>query len=643
MTVCVPDSGHAPRRLSGNSIRKAGGRKRNHCKKFDFEMTSSASASRAAREREKPAKTTRRRHGPGRASARLRTVFFLLSLAVTMAGAPAHAATREEPFPVFYDDGRAFQRAIARAQSAAPFQARVTGITLPHHLLAMDLIAGGLALLRTRQYERIVLLSPDHFRRGDTPCSVPVRDFSTCFGLVRTDTKGVEALLQSPVVSASNLFSHEHGVQAILPFLAHYFPDVPVLPVAIGISSKQKDWDALADALRPLLTDKTLLVQSTDFSHYLPWEEAARHDSETFRVLASGNPERVADLHQPRHLDSRAAQYLQLKLQQEAYNARPTVVANANSGEYPPAGEPALAETTSYIVQVYSAEHLPASALPGARAIAGRYCFAGDFFTGRHARRHLEHTEKRRRLAQKIRELTAGAPLIVNFEGVLAPECPPLFPEMDESRLPPPKWRLCMRRELTLDLLKELNVIAASLANNHSSDYGPAAYASTKKALSENGITVLERDSLAEFNGFAVAAVTDVDNSHARRCFLLGERNLRHVRSTSGDKPLFAFVHWGREGHPAPGQRERHLASLLEARGVSLIIGHHPHQSGKLESGASGTIAWSLGNFFFDQPGARANGALLEVTFFPQGTFWVRQIPVGNLYSSIAKGDSTSR
>ena len=51
---------------------------------------------------------------------------------------------------------------------------------------------------------------------------------------------------------------------------------------------------------------------------------------------------------------------------------------------------------------------------------------------------------------------------------------------------------------------------------------------------------------------------------------------------------------------------------------------------------AGGEIAfvYSLGNFVFDQSRADATGALLEVRFFDQGTFFSRIIRIPNFYSN---------
>ena len=132
------------------------------------------------------------------------------------------------------------------------------------------------------------------------------------------------------------------------------FPGARVVAVALHRDSQPSQWDSLAQTLAPLLTSDTLLIQSTDFSHYLPWPQARRYDQETLRVLSTGDPDAVVGLKQPQHLDSRGAQYLQLRLQKQVYQARPAVMASRNSQEY--AAQP-LESTTSYLVQVYSPEN----------------------------------------------------------------------------------------------------------------------------------------------------------------------------------------------------------------------------------------------------------------------------------------------
>lgn len=260
---------------------------------------------------------------------------------------------RERPFPAAYPGGL-FAASIEAAGAVPSASGRVSGLILPHHLLAADLIAKGFAHVREGGYRRIVILSPDHFSRGITSFSVPARDFLTPLGTVLLDREGAAALLRNGLVSESSLFSHEHGVGALLPFIANHFPGAFVLPVAIGKRSTLEEWSVLAALLAPLAGNDALIVQSTDFSHYLDREETAKRDAESLAVILSCDPERAIPLRQPGHIDSRGALFVQMTLQR-SLGARPSVVAHSSSFEYNPI-ETEKSGGTSYFVIVYGAE-----------------------------------------------------------------------------------------------------------------------------------------------------------------------------------------------------------------------------------------------------------------------------------------------
>lgn len=258
---------------------------------------------------------------------------------------------RHGPFPSAYP-GSLFIAALEAAASIDPLPYTVSGLILPHHLLAADLIAQGFACARKGGYRRVVVLTPDHFNRGRTPFSVPGRDFLTSLGTALLDREGAAALLRNDMVSESNLFSHEHGVQALLPFIVHHFPDALVLPVAIGRDSQPDEWRALSRSLESLVGTGTLIVQSTDFSHYLNKEETARRDAESIAVLLSHAPERTLSLHQPDNIDSKGALFVQMTLQ-KALGASPVLLAHSSSFEYN-AAEAEKSGGTSYITAAYT-------------------------------------------------------------------------------------------------------------------------------------------------------------------------------------------------------------------------------------------------------------------------------------------------
>jgi poly-gamma-glutamate synthesis protein (capsule biosynthesis protein) len=330
------------------------------------------------------------------------------------------------------------------------------------------------------------------------------------------------------------------------------------------------------------------------------------------RVLSVGDPDAVLGLKQPQHLDSRGAQYLQLRLQKQVYQARPAVMASRNSQEY--TAQP-LDSTTSYLVQVFSPENLPIHGVQ-------RFCFAGDTFFGRYLAGKLARLTWREGLVKRVRQFTGGAPLIVNLEGVMMAECP----------ADPGPLKLCMAARPALDILQDLNVVAVSLANNHSHDFGESSYHTMQRLLTDAGITVLENRTVKDLGPFRLAAGTDLDNRQEPLRALLTDIDLARFEAVPPDKPRFAFLHWGQEFTATPGPREQALAARIVASGVELIIGSHPHRAGALTGDRQQCLAFSLGNFIFDQRRPGVSGALLEVIFYPQGTYFLRLHPLGNLY-----------
>jgi AmmeMemoRadiSam system protein B len=523
-------------------------------------------------------------------------------------------------FAPFYTDRTMLDAAVERAADFAPLAQAPSGLTVPHHLLADRLVAGGVRLAAGHDYDRIILLSPDHFRQARKPFATTTRGFETLLGNVATDAEAARALLgATPLVEESCLFAAEHGVAALLPFVAHYIPGTPVLPVAISIRTTRADWEALANALAPLVTPRTLILQSTDFSHYLPHHGARVRDQQTLNVLASGSLDAIAGFNQPEHLDSAGAMYVHTALQQRQRGAAPRVVANENGQQYTGSF---VAETTSYMVVAFMPPDAPPSPLP---AGAQRFFMAGDTFFGRGMSRALLDEDAAERVEDAVLAATGGAPIVANLEGVLLPYLPSALPELV----------LAMPAAQAVAWLKRLNVVAVSLANNHALDIGPSGYAETLAALETAGIGAIGQGQRLDIAGAALVALGDLGTNASQQTMLIDTPLLDRLTVTDATTPVIAFAHWGEEYVAEPGARETMLAEEMRRRGAAVIVGAHPHRaSGPVTALGGGDTAmlYSLGNFLFDQTADRASGALAEITVFEQGTVFVRRLELANLY-----------
>jgi hypothetical protein len=227
----------------------------------------------------------------------------------------------------------------------------------------------------------------------------------------------------------------------------------------------------------------------------------------------------------------------------------------------------------------------------------------------------------RRRVAAELQRRLRGCPLLLNLEGVLS-----------EDGRAGHALQLAMPADHTLRRLRELGVVAVSLANNHSRDLGDAAYAAMAARLREAGLQVLEHGVPQQLGPLRIVAFSDLDNTPVPRAALLTPQALRAALATPAD---LAFMHWGREFSAAPGARERELAQALQAAGVTMVVGAHPHRASagiRLLGGLDAVWVPSLGNFIFDQRAPRASGAVLQISRFAQGTHALRLIPLPDVF-----------
>ncbi len=549
----------------------------------------------------------------------------LLIFATAASAAPA-CPPDDADYPPFYKDSRLFDGPIAEAATLAPSSRRLTGIVVPHHLTAAHLVALGFQAASGQAYKRIVILAPDHFRGSSKPFATTKRGFSTVYGRVATDADAARTLLDmADIVEESCLFDKDHGVRAMLPFIRHYFPGAAVVPVAVSLRSGRDDWERMAAKLQSMVDADTLVVESTDFSHYLPHHEARRRDQETLNVMASGSLDQLALLTQPAHLDSLGALYIQTRLQVRAWGALPVVIANENQQQY---DTRTIAETTSYIVVLFGPDD--GTRVDPVPDDVETVIFAGDVNFGRAMKHALIGDGAEERVLDAVRARTRGAPLVVNLEGVILPNVPEALDDMT----------LAMPRDLTLDWLRKLNVAAVGLANNHAMDLGASGYAETLDALGEAGIPQFGQGEAVALGSLDIVGLTDIDTNGSPQVDLLTPELLDRLVRPDGRRPVVAFVHWGREYVTEPSERERMLAEEMRLRSVTAIVGAHPHvASDDLEALAGGEtlLAYSLGNFLFDQTAAKSSGALLELKVFRQGTVAARLVPLPNLFELATK------
>jgi hypothetical protein len=187
-------------------------------------------------------------------------------------------------------------------------------------------------------------------------------------------------------------------------------------------------------------------------------------------------------------------------------------------------------------------------------------------------------------------------------------------------------------------VLVDTNFKAVSVANNHSFDYCYKGFLQTLTNLEQAGV-VSVGGGLTEYEAYSPKYVMVKDDS--LKIVMLGfsafgkgymealdgtggiaiTNDVNKICSSVATAKLnsdlvIVSLHFGEEYKTLPGIVERDLAEAVVDCGADLIVGHHPHVVQPLEKYNDKYIAYSLGNFIFDQNFSpeTMSGAILDVT-----------------------------
>jgi len=136
---------------------------------------------------------------------------------------------------------------------------------------------------------RVVLMGPSHFL-GFRGLAVPATEaFLTPLGPVPLDREAIEGLLDLPQVALNDAaHAREHSIEVQLPFLQKVLDKFALVPLLTG----EVPPEAVAEVLSRLWDGpETLIVISSDLSHYLDYESARVRDLDTAKAIRTLRPE----------------------------------------------------------------------------------------------------------------------------------------------------------------------------------------------------------------------------------------------------------------------------------------------------------------------------------------------------------------
>lgn len=133
--------------------------------------------------------------------------------------------------------------------------------------------------------KRVVLIGPSHHEPFDGLAISSADWFETPLGLIPVDRHAESHLMKIPGVQVNeSAHAREHSLEVQLPFLQYLLSDFKIVPIVVGNARPElvaKVLDTLWDS------PETLVVISSDLSHYLDYDSACDLDSETSQAIIS--------------------------------------------------------------------------------------------------------------------------------------------------------------------------------------------------------------------------------------------------------------------------------------------------------------------------------------------------------------------
>ncbi|MFH1257511.1 MAG: AmmeMemoRadiSam system protein B [Candidatus Micrarchaeota archaeon] len=192
------------------------------------------------------------------------------------------AAVANSFYPGGKDELEAQIKKFISDSGEVQFEGRLAALVEPHagYVYSGPTAACGYKLLQSHKkgIKKILLLGPSHYAGFYGACESGFDEWETPLGNIKTETVAdkVDRKYRDLFPTIPEAHIPEHCLEVQLPFLQIAMKkDFRIIPLLLG----EVDCGALANALLPLIDASTLVIASSDLSHYHSYNDAIRMDA----------------------------------------------------------------------------------------------------------------------------------------------------------------------------------------------------------------------------------------------------------------------------------------------------------------------------------------------------------------------------
>ncbi len=183
------------------------------------------------------------------------------------------------------------------AQAAVPaIEGRIRALVVPHagYIYSGQVAAYGFKAVAGQSYKTVVLIGNSHQAGFDGAAVYPAGKFVTPLGAVEIDADLAQKLMASSgkFGAQENIHGREHSLEVELPFLQKTLGTFKLVPILLGAETMELA-QAVGEALAKNCDADTLVIASTDLSHYPAYKDAQFADGKTVEAVLSGSADNL--------------------------------------------------------------------------------------------------------------------------------------------------------------------------------------------------------------------------------------------------------------------------------------------------------------------------------------------------------------
>lgn len=170
---------------------------------------------------------------------------------------------------------------------------RIYGIVSPHagYVYSGAVAANGFYEVSSMDFKDVVMVGPNHYGIGSWVAAMKEGEWETPLGEVSVNSEMVKEIASRSSILDFDDFAHsrDHCLEVQLPFLQSIKQDFRIVPIILVSQRSDTTYD-LGNAISETIVEKsgidsTLLIASSDFTHYEPNSDAHRKDGELIKAI----------------------------------------------------------------------------------------------------------------------------------------------------------------------------------------------------------------------------------------------------------------------------------------------------------------------------------------------------------------------